>query len=270
MKIQGVIKGIGNNESAIEEYSLISCEISQITEAFLESLHLNSDKINREDHYQLTGGTKKRITDNVGKLKEVMKDYDVTFHKTDSVFNIVSKHVSLEKAAEELLYIRNISKNISKEFCSEQLKGDKTIWDRVTKAKLTTHTVSKNNTKVKLQDHVIALKEYTKLMIRFTIVPRKRPELNLEKCIGQCEFSVVPKSYFTNDGKLYLESEKADLMHGIKEEMKQANASEINKEQAILKATVVFDGMAVVNKIKVGPAIQNCRHLAEVFKDCVG
>ena len=67
--------------------------MSQITEAFLESLHLNSDKINREDHYQLTGGINKRITDNVGKLKEVMKAYDVTFDKTDSFFNIISKRV---------------------------------------------------------------------------------------------------------------------------------------------------------------------------------
>ena len=44
-------------------------------------------------HYQLTGRTNKiiRITDNVGKLKQVMKAYDVTFPKADSFFNIISK-----------------------------------------------------------------------------------------------------------------------------------------------------------------------------------
>ena len=46
MKIQSGIKGKGNIESALEEHFLISCEMSQITEAFLESLHFNSDKIN--------------------------------------------------------------------------------------------------------------------------------------------------------------------------------------------------------------------------------
>ena len=46
MKIQSGIKAIGNIESALEEHFLISCEMSQITEAFLESLHFNSDKIN--------------------------------------------------------------------------------------------------------------------------------------------------------------------------------------------------------------------------------
>ena len=87
--------------------------MSQITEAFLESLNLNLDKTNREDH-QFTAETNKRITGNVGKLKEVIKAYDVTFDKTDSVFNIFSKHVLPEKAVEELLAIRNIGENMYK------------------------------------------------------------------------------------------------------------------------------------------------------------
>ena len=113
LKIQGGIKGVGNKESALEEHFLISCEMSQITEAFLESLNLNLDKTNREDH-QFTAETNKRITGNVGKLKEVIKAYDVTFDKTDSVFNIFSKHVLPEKAVEELLAIRNIGENMYK------------------------------------------------------------------------------------------------------------------------------------------------------------
>ena len=112
LKIQGGIKRVGNNESVLEEHFLISCEMSRITEAFLESLYLNSDKIDREYHYQLTGGTNKKIMDNVGNLKEVMKAYDVTFDKADFVFNIISKRVLPEKAAEELLDIRNIGGNI--------------------------------------------------------------------------------------------------------------------------------------------------------------
>ena len=123
MRIQGGIKWIGNNESALEEHFLISCEISQINEAFLDFLHFNLGEINREDHYQLTAGTNKRITDNAGKLKEVIKIYDVTFGKTDSVFNIISKRVLPEKAADELLDIRNVGKAIYKEFCPERLTG---------------------------------------------------------------------------------------------------------------------------------------------------
>ena len=61
----------------------------------------------------------------------------------------------------------------------------------------------------------MVLKEDRKLMIRFLIVSRKRLEMNLEKYIGQYEFSVVSRSLFTSDGKLSLEWKKADIMHGI-------------------------------------------------------
>ena len=40
--------------------------------------------------------------------------------------------------------------------------------------------------------------------------------------------------------------------------MKQANASQINEEQAMFKITVIFDGIAIVNKTKLEPALQNC------------
>ena len=104
-------------------------------------------------------GTSKRITDNVGKFKEVMKTYGVTFDNTDSVFNIISKHVLSEKAAGELLDIRNIGENIYKQFCSEQLKGDKTIWEHMKKKDLPVDTVSKKIIEGKLQDCVIVLEE---------------------------------------------------------------------------------------------------------------
>ena len=76
---------------------------------------------------------------------------------------------------------------------------------------------------------------------------------------------MVPRTLFTIDGKLSLESKNADVMHGITEEMKQVNVSQINEEEAISEATAIFDGMAVVNKIKLRLVVQNCRHLAEAF-----
>ena len=61
-------------------------------------------------------------------------------------------------------------------------------------------------------------------MIRFLLAFRNKLELILEKYMGQHEFSVVPSSLFTSNGKLSLELKKAVVVHGVKEEMKQANA----------------------------------------------
>ena len=51
--------------------------------------------------------------------------------------------------------------------------------------------------KSKAGDKLVQLKEEKTLMSRFLITARKRPELDLEHCIGNFEFSVVPKSLFT-------------------------------------------------------------------------
>ena len=42
------------------------------------------------------------------------------------------------------------------------------------------------------------------------------------------------------------------------EGIKQANASQTNEKQGILEITVLFNGMTLVNKIKLGPAVENC------------
>ena len=49
------------------------------------------------------------------------------------------------------------------------------------------------------------------------------------------------------------------------EGIKQANASQTNEKQGVLEITVLFNGVALVNKIKLGPAVENCRQLAEDF-----
>ena len=77
MKVKKVEKRGRNKESALEEHFLISCQMSQITEVFLKSPHLNSTKVNREEYDQFTGGTNKGIMGNVGKLKEAMKAYNL-------------------------------------------------------------------------------------------------------------------------------------------------------------------------------------------------
>ena len=54
-------------------------------------------------------------------------------------------------------------------------------------------------------------------------------------------------------------------MHGMEEERKQANASQTNEEEAFPEATVMYDGMAVVNITRFGPVVQNYRQVAEAF-----
>ena len=52
-------------------------------------------------------------------------------------------------------------------------------------------------------------------MSNFLIAARKIQELELEHCIGNFEFSVVPKSLFTSDGLPLACNEKASLLRQI-------------------------------------------------------
>ncbi len=56
--------------------------------------------------------------------------------------------------------------------------------------------------KIKLKDKVIQLKEERTLMTRFIIASRMREEIDLPALLGKFEFSVVPRSMFSSDGKL--------------------------------------------------------------------
>ena len=65
------------------------------------------------------------------------------------------------------------------------------------KRKLKTFRNQAKVTKSKIGDKIIQLKEERTLLSRFLLSARKCPELDLEECIGSFEFSVVPKSMFT-------------------------------------------------------------------------
>lgn len=151
--------------------------------------------------------------------------------------------------------------------------GDKSVHEKIKKRNLPTFKCTNKRVNVKLKDRVIALKEDRKLMIRFIIASRKRPERDLEKYIGQYEFSVVPRSLFSSDGKLLLGSDKSTVMHRIEDAIHQAANTEAG--QQVLEVDIptpmvaIFDGMAVVNRIKLGPVVQNCQQFADAFLNIV-
>lgn len=72
--------------------------------------------------------------------------------------------------------------------------------------------------------------------------------------------SLSSPDLFENDGSLLLESKKSTLMDQI-ESMMPAAVDGTDQ----LETVYIFDGMAVLNKIKLGPGINNCLQLAKEF-----
>ena len=109
--------------------------------------------------------------------------------------------------------------------------------------------------KSKVKQQLVEMKEEKNLLSRFLIAARKRPELELEKCIGSFEFSVVPKSLFSVDGELLPCNDKAKLMHHIEE----MPLSGTKVTEPVTDSVLIIDGMADVNQIHKDHTMKTCK-----------
>ena len=98
-----------------------------------------------------------------------------------------------------------------------------------------------------VQEKVVQLKEETSLISRFLITS----QIDLEFCLGNFEFSVVPKVLLTADGEPMPCMYKAKLLHQIEESIKKNNETNIpdNMQLHQQHKVLILDGMAVVNQL---------------------
>ena len=64
--------------------------------------------------------------------------------------------------------------------------------------------------KKKVDYRVVQLREERPLLSRFLITSRKRPELDLEHCLGNFECTVVHRSLFTSDEEPFACTDKME------------------------------------------------------------
>ena len=86
--------------------------------------------------------------------------------------------------------------------------------------------------------------------------------------IGKCEFSVSPRSLFSFDGKVHPCTDKSKLMHALED---KAREMEMTVEEESLSESnlnvVIYDGMALVNKLEIGKDVKTCKELKHIFAD---
>ena len=125
----------------------------------------------------------------------------------------------------------------------------------MTKRRLPTFISKKKLVKVKLQDKVVTMKEEMILMTPFIIAFRKGPEMDLQHYLGSYDFSISPRSMFSSDGQLLLASDKAAIMHQV-ETLVQSLVENYQQTEGTDEEdtgnVILFDGMAVVNCLKLG------------------
>ena len=137
----GGIKGITNNQWALDECFLTAGRMGTIIEEFAELFQIEENMSHKKDqYYQVTGSKNKRISVNVNKLTVVTRAFGVGVGNSTNLFNIYIKKVMPAK----FLTLEEIGQERYHKFLEEQLSGEKSIWDQSQK-KSFRHLLSSTN-----------------------------------------------------------------------------------------------------------------------------
>lgn len=125
-----------------------------------------------------------------------------------------------EDAKDDILNFPEKGQKRFEEFINDRLlpTSNLSIWDPVLQLKLRTFSNWMDNTKVRVGDKIIKLREERELLGRFLIIQGSRTEqVQKLEMIGEYEMSVVPRSLCSSDGSLNIPTDKASLMHAVEE-----------------------------------------------------
>ena len=145
LKVTGGIRGIANNQQALNEYFLTTAEMGNIVESFCQTFGIEEDgSRKRDEHYQLTGSKNKRIRTYTDKISTVFTVHEVAFNVNatnelessegnendtpeteikDDVFNVLTKKVLPDKMAETFIKVEEIGEKRYKSFIADKLEG---------------------------------------------------------------------------------------------------------------------------------------------------
>ena len=98
---------------------------------------------------------------------------------------------------------------------------------------------------------------------------RRRSEIDISKHFGDYAFSVVPKSFFHDDGKLVPTKDKYVILQELEHLHPEIDFTTLIEES---QKVIIFDGKAVVKRNdiqKQNGVIKTCRDFADVFSKVI-
>ena len=92
LKVLGGIKGIGNSQTALDEFFMTAREMSLPLDQFVDHYHLRNSR-NTKEHYQLFGSKSKRILVNTQKLSQILDAHNLSFENTKNLYKVLANKV---------------------------------------------------------------------------------------------------------------------------------------------------------------------------------
>ena len=112
------------------------------------------------------------------------------------------------------------------------------------------------------------MKEDRNLMQRILVISQKRHEIDLSMYIRKYGFSVSQRSLFSFDGKVHTCADKSKLMHALENKARKMGMTVEEESLSESNLTVViYDGIALVNKLEIGKDVKTCKELKHIIAD---
>ena len=180
------------------------------------------------------------------------------------MFKLISKELLDNKVQNSILSTEEVGKDAFKSFVNERIIGDGNLWDKMSKVKLLTWNAGTKEMQLKAGSEVLTLKATSTLFARMLLIARSsRDDINLEEVIGVHEFSQVNGTLMQADGNLHPTTDKSTVIH-LLEGLVESGSSELPAEEQSA-ATLIVDGMAVVQELMAVKNFKNAKELGKAY-----
>lgn len=131
-------------------------------------------KEKQDQHHEILGSKNERITSNVENIIAIFETHGATFVRVGNVFNILTNKVMPNKDAQRFLDAKAIGQAKYNKFVKDKLRGEESIWDAMTKEKISTFAASNNTVTVTMETKLAHIREQRKLMTSMLSASRSR------------------------------------------------------------------------------------------------
>ena len=156
------------------------------------------------------------------------------------MFNFMTHYVL--NPYEEIFQIYDIGSQLRNNFIGDRKTDAEPklcVWDTLPRRRFITFKSTSRQINVNVVDRIVKLQERG-LMKKLVVISRTRPELDAAELFTKHEFSVVPRSLFDSQGKLWRCNDKSDFFSGLDD---KSITFDFPKDQYF----VIIDGMGFVN-----------------------
>ena len=136
----------------------------------------------------------------------------------------------------------------------------------ITKENIPTFAFNDKEITITVNKELVNIKEERKLMSRFLLALRSRPDIDLPCYLDECELSLICRSLFTVGGCLHKTTDKPFVASELRKFYTDENSFNESSNDPSEEKVFIFDSMVIVSKINIKKSkIKACADFVEVF-----